>query len=75
MSTNANPKTRRTTMMPVTTMEEVPVVSEAERAKMIASLKAAETRVAAGRYVEHEPDAFVDRLMQIRADALRKKSL
>ena len=75
MSTTANHKMRRTTMMPVTTMEEVPVVSDTERDDMIASLKAAEARIAAGQYVEHDPDTFVERLMDIRAAALRKKAV
>ena len=75
MSTTANHKMRRTTMMPVTTMEEVPVVSDTERDDMISSLKAAEARIAAGQYVEHDPDTFVERLMDIRAAALRKKAV
>jgi hypothetical protein len=60
-------------MVPVTTMEEVPILSEEERADMIASLEAAEARIAAGRYVEHDPDKFVDRLMEIRAAAISNK--
>ena len=61
-------------MMPVTVMEEVPIVSDAERADMIASLKAAEARVAAGHSVEHDADTFVAQMMDIRAAALRKKA-
>ena len=34
---------------------------------MLASLKAAEARIAAGQCVEHDPDTFVDRLMEVRA--------
>ena len=75
MSTTADNKARRTTMMPVTTMEEVPIVSDTERAEMLASLKAAEARIAAGQYVEHEPNTFVGRMMGIRAAALRKKAV
>ena len=60
-------------MAPVTTMEEAPILSGKERAEMIASLKAAEARIAAGEYVEHDPDTFVDRLMDIRAAAIRNK--
>jgi hypothetical protein len=60
-------------MVPVTTMEEVPILSEEERADMIASLEAAEARIAAGQYVEHDPDTFVDRLMEIRAAAVSNK--
>ncbi len=60
-------------MVPITTMEEVVILSEEERAEMLASLKAAEARIAAGRYVEHDPDTFVDRLMDVRAAAMRDK--
>ena len=60
-------------MAPVTTMEEAPILSGKERAEMIASLKAAEARIAAGEYVEHDPDTFVDRLMDVRAAAIQNK--
>ena len=61
-------------MVPVTTMEELPILSEEERAEMVASLKAAEARIAAGQYVEHDSTTFVDRLMDVRADAIRNKT-
>ena len=60
-------------MVPVTTMEEVAILSEEERAEMVASLKAAEDRIAAGQYLDHDPDTFVDRLMAIRAVVIRNK--
>jgi hypothetical protein len=60
-------------MMPVTTMEEVPVLSESERADMLASLQVAEARIAAGEYVVHNPETFVDEMMAIRATALAAK--
>lgn len=60
-------------MVPVTTMEELPILSEEERAEMLASLKAAEARIAAGQCAEHDPGAFVDRLMKVRAAAIRRK--
>jgi hypothetical protein len=60
-------------MVPVTTMEEMPLLAEDERAEMIASLKAAEARIVAGQYVAHDPDTFVDRLMEVRAEAIRNK--
>ena len=69
----ADKKARRTARVPVTTMEEVPILSEEERAEMLASLKAAEARIAAGECVEHDPDTFVDRLMKVRATAIRRK--
>ena len=60
-------------MVPVTTMEELPILSEEERAEMLASLKAAEARIAAGQCAEHDPETFVDRLMDVRAAAVRCK--
>jgi hypothetical protein len=62
-------------MVPVTTMEEVLILSEEERADMVAVLKDAEARVASGKYVEHDPDTFVDHLMEVRASAIRKKGV
>jgi hypothetical protein len=47
--------------------------SEEERADMIVSLKAAETRIAARQCAEHDPDTFVDRLVEIRAAAISNK--
>jgi hypothetical protein len=44
--------------------------SQAERAELIASLEAAEARIAAEQFVEHEPDRFVDRLLEARASAV-----
>jgi hypothetical protein len=74
MSTTVNKKIQRTAMVPVTTMEEVPILSEEERTEMLAALKVAESRIAAGHYVEHDPRTFVDSLMAIRAKAIRNKS-
>jgi hypothetical protein len=73
MTAAADKKARRTARVPVTTMEELPILSEEERAEMLASLKAAEARLVAGRCVEHDPDTFVDRLMKVRASAIRRK--
>jgi len=74
MSSNARHTAPRTAMMPVTTMEEVQIPSDEERAEMLASLKAAEARIAAGDYVVHNPETFVDEMMAIRAAALAKKA-
>lgn len=52
-------------MMPVTTMEEVPILGEEERAEMLASLKEAEARIAAGQFTVFEPRAFQERLLAI----------
>jgi hypothetical protein len=70
MTTN-NPK--RTTLIPVTTMEEVPVLSDAERAELVESLENAKKEIDAGHCVDHDSSNFVDRLMAVRADALRTK--
>lgn len=56
---------RRTTMVPVTTMEEIPVLSDKERTELTASLKAAETRVKAGKAIDYDPKTFKDRLVGI----------
>jgi hypothetical protein len=58
-------KRRRTTMVPVTTMEEVPVLSAAERTELLASLEAAEGRIKAGKAVNYDPGTFKDRLIGI----------
>jgi len=51
--------------VPVTTMEEIPVLSEQERAELTTALEAAETRVKAGEAVDYEPKSFRDRLIGI----------
>ena len=56
---------RRTTMVPVTTMEEIPVLSSKERADLLDSLKAAESRVKAGKAIDYDPNTFKDRLIGI----------
>lgn len=56
---------RRTTMVPVTTMEEIPVLSDQERAELLTSLKEAEARVAAGEAADYDPTNFKDRLIDI----------
>ena len=61
----AKDKRRRTTMVPVTTMEEIPVLSARERAELLTSLKAAEGRIKAGKGVDYDPKTFKDRLIGI----------
>jgi hypothetical protein len=63
--TAAKSKRRRTTMVPVTTMEEVPVLSEQERTELITSLKEAEARIKAGKGIDYDPKTFKDRLVRI----------
>ena len=58
-------KRRRTTMVPVTTMEEIPVLSETEREELLTSLKEAEARANAGQAADYDPKSFKDRLVGI----------
>jgi hypothetical protein len=61
-------------MVPVTTMEEIPVLSDGERAELQASLEQAEGRVKAGEAVDYHPKAFKDRLVAIYRAAKRRSS-
>jgi hypothetical protein len=54
---------RRTTMAPVTTMEEIPVLTDEERSRLTASLKDAQARIAAGKGIDYDPKTFKDRLV------------
>ena len=58
-------KRRRTTMVPVTTLEEMPVLDESERSELLASLKEAESDIKAGKGIEYDPETFRDRLVRI----------
>jgi hypothetical protein len=62
-------KRRRTTMMPVTTMEEVPVPSPKEREQLLQALRQAETRIRGGEGVDHDPKTFKRRLVRIYRDS------
>jgi len=64
-------KRRRTTMVPVTTMEEIPVLSAQERAKLTNSLQEAEARVKAGKATPYDPRTFKHRLIEIYRRAKR----
>lgn len=66
MTTQTKPKGRRTAMVPVTTMEELPVLDDGERAELLKSLATAEADIAAGRYTEHDPNKLKDRLARIQ---------
>jgi hypothetical protein len=61
----AKGKRPRTTMVPVTTMEEIPVLSERERADLLKSLQDAEARMKAGKGVDYDPKTFKKRLVGI----------
>jgi hypothetical protein len=65
IKTAARDKGRRTTTVPVTTMEEIPVLTDRERADLLKSLKAAEARVKAGKGTDYDPKTFKKRLLQI----------
>ena len=61
----ANGKHRRTTMVPVTTMEELPVLSDKERADLRASLEEVEGCIEAGQCIDYDPKTFRRRLFDI----------
>jgi hypothetical protein len=67
----AKDKRRRTTMVPVTTMEEIPILSGKERVELIARLKAAQARVKAGKAIDYDPETFKQRLIGIYRKAKR----
>ena len=67
----SSPKTQT---IPVTTMVEVPVLDEAARAEMLASLREAEADIAAGRARTFTADAFVDWLAGRGLAARRAKT-
>jgi hypothetical protein len=68
-------KDRRTTTVPVTTMEEVPLLSPEERTALMASLEEAEARIKSGQGIEYDPAALKDRLLNIHRRAKRTKGL
>ena len=61
---------RETMVVPVVTMEEVPVLSERERAELIASLKQAEAEVSAGKAKPFNREAFKKRFLAICRDEI-----
>jgi hypothetical protein len=52
-------------MVPVTTMEEIPVLAEEEHAALVASLKESEVRIKAGDCTDYDAQEFKDRLLGI----------
>jgi hypothetical protein len=58
-------------MVPVTTMEEIPLLSERERAELLASLKEAEAEIKAGKGIRYDSKKFKDRLIGIYRAAKR----
>jgi hypothetical protein len=69
MKANEQEKPRATTWIPVTTMEEMPLLNEEERAELIASLKEAEAEIAAGNYVVLESSMFANDMLALRTMA------
>jgi hypothetical protein len=67
MSTKIDDKhsRRRTTSVPVTTMEEIPVLSDSLRADLLRSLKDAEARAAVGEAADYGAKTFKARLLKI----------
>jgi hypothetical protein len=63
--TDTKHRRRRTTTVPVTTMEEIPVLSEKERADLQQTLKDAEARIKAGQGVDYDPRTFKSRLVGV----------
>ena len=63
--TDMRVKARRTTTVPVTTMEELPVLDERERAELIRALQEAEVRAAAGKAIDYDSNTFRQRLIDI----------
>ena len=66
MMKKSAPNAKRETMVvPVVTMEEVAVLSERERADLIASLKQADAEVAAGKIKPFNRKAFKKRFLAV----------
>jgi hypothetical protein len=65
MKKSALDSKRETMVVPVLTMEEVPVLSDRERADFVASLKRAEADVAAGRAKPFNREEFKKRFLAI----------
>jgi hypothetical protein len=71
MANKIERNSRRTTLVPITTFEEVPALSPEERADLIDSLEAAEARIDAGDFFEYDPETFEDRLLNKRSNSQR----
>lgn len=64
---------RKTTLVPVTSMEEVPVLSDAESAELHASLKQAQTEITSGNYTEFKKGELNDWFQQEMKEARRRQ--
>jgi hypothetical protein len=65
MKNDRQPENRETIVVPVVTLEEVPVPSERERDDLVASLKQAEADVAAGKAKPFVRETFKKRFLAI----------
>jgi hypothetical protein len=75
MVTKSEQKSHRTALVPITTMEEIPVLTAQERAEFIDTLEAAEARIEGGDFVEYDPEAFEDRLLDIERNTRRAQNV
>lgn len=64
-SNTATTAKRRTTRVPVTTLEEIPVLSAQERSALTNALEEAQARVEAGTAIDYAPETFKARLLRI----------
>lgn len=71
MSATTERRPAKTTWIPVTTMEEMPLLDEEKLAELVGSLEEGEAEIAAGNFTVLEPRMFVDEMRAIR-DAARK---
>jgi hypothetical protein len=70
----ATKQLRETTFVPVVSMEEVPVLSEGERAELVASLKEGQAAIAAGAFTELAGHGVGPWLARIAGEERRKKA-
>ena len=68
-------KRPNTAFIPVTVMEEVPVLSASERDELLASLRKAEGEIATGQFVEHDPNLLLKSMTSTRQAATTKKAI
>jgi len=66
-------KRRRTALVPVTTLEDLPILTEAEEKDLLGSLDQAESEIRSGKSIKYDPKIFRDRLLGIyRANKQRR---
>jgi hypothetical protein len=75
MATNSDQKSHGTALVPITTMEEIPVLTAQERAEFIDTLEAAEARIEGGDFVEYDAQAFEDRLLDVERKTRRPQNV